>query len=355
MKASGRGRAARGLGCENLNLDTKRRLESHAENRHIVFRPGDVRVTLLDDFVRARRRRSAAPPRSLLFVGTSARSRDASARRRRPGRASVPPRRPTQLAVAGARVLLGAAVLAAFACAFAALASHDSWSLPGAIAGALARVTPPASSPRLVTPEELATRDGSDDSDPRVWLAILGVVYDVTAGATHYAPGGAYAGLAARDASAAFHTGDFTPDGLHPSLDALEPDDFEAAVATLDEWSKFYEDRYERVGVLAPGWYRDASGARTEMTLRVAEARARRPARAARGGRRARPPSRRAARGGRRPRAGCGARTGGVTLGRCASSRGAEGEVRPLSGPGFLGRQAALPRVRDAAPRCKTG
>ena len=194
---------------------------------------------------------------------------------------------------------------------------------------ALSRASrPPASSPRLVTPEELATRDGSDDSDPRVWLAILGVVYDVTAGATHYAPGGAYAGLAARDASAAFHTGDFTPDGLHPSLDALEPDDFEAAVATLDEWSKFYEDRYERVGVLAPGGIATRAGRRRRRPF-ASRRRARRAARArrTRRRRRARPPSRRAARGGRRPRAGrCGARTGGVTLGRkCASSGGSGG------------------------------
>ena len=270
--------------------------------------------------------------------------------------ASPPPRSRSRLLA----ILLGAAVLAAFACAFAALASHDSWSLPGAIAGALARVTPPASSPRLVTPEELATRDGSDDSDPRVWLAILGVVYDVTAGATHYAPGGAYAGLAARDASAAFHTGDFTPDGLHPSLDALEPDDFEAAVATLDEWSKFYEDRYERVGVLAPGWYRDASGAPTEKTLRVAEARARRAdareAHAAEAARASTFPA-------------CGARWTQAEGGEvwCEDGRShPRKEVRFVAGkrrvrcacfpdPAFSDARQLYPGCANAATRCKTG
>ena len=45
-------------------------------------------------------------------------------------------------------------------------------------------------------------------------LSIAGEVYDVSAGQRYYGKGQAYHGLVGRDASRAFITGDFTPQGL---------------------------------------------------------------------------------------------------------------------------------------------
>ena len=99
---------------------------------------------------------------------------------------------------------------------------------------------------RLVSPAELAARDGRGDSipDSEIWLSILGEVYDVSSGARFYGPEGGYRGFAGRDATRAFHTGEFDDAGLVPNLDGL-PDD---ACLALEEWAGFYRsaEQYPR-------------------------------------------------------------------------------------------------------------
>jgi len=115
---------------------------------------------------------------------------------------------------------------------------------------------------RAVTPEELAENVGSPPGSP-VWIALLGEVFDVTSGARHYGPEGGYRFFAGTDATRAFHTGEFTEEGLVPSVDGLS----DAAMLGLEEWAEFYrgggptgddgenEREYKRVGFLVGGHY----------------------------------------------------------------------------------------------------
>ena len=104
-----------------------------------------------------------------------------------------------------------------------------------------------AAPPRWVTPEELAARVGDPPGSP-VWLAFLGEVFDVTAGARHYGPGGGYHFFAGRDATRAFSTGDFTETGLTANLDGLSDE----AMLGLEHWLRFYRNREN--GYAFVGW-----------------------------------------------------------------------------------------------------
>ncbi|XP_034210230.1 membrane-associated progesterone-binding protein 4 isoform X2 [Prunus dulcis] len=75
----------------------------------------------------------------------------------------------------------------------------------------------PFSQQRLFTVEELALYNGTDQSLP-ILLGILGSVFDVTKGKSHYGEGGGYNHFSGRDASRAFVSGNFTGDGLTDSL-----------------------------------------------------------------------------------------------------------------------------------------
>ncbi|VAH87943.1 unnamed protein product [Triticum turgidum subsp. durum] len=63
--------------------------------------------------------------------------------------------------------------------------------------------------PRLWTLEELSIYNGTDEGLP-ILLGILGSVFDVTKGRSHYGPGGGYHHFSGRDASRAFVSGNFT-------------------------------------------------------------------------------------------------------------------------------------------------
>lgn len=65
--------------------------------------------------------------------------------------------------------------------------------------------------PIYLTPVELAKYDGSDPSLP-IYLAVNGTIFDVSAGAHTYGPGGSYHAFAGHDASRAFVTGCFMED-----------------------------------------------------------------------------------------------------------------------------------------------
>ncbi|KAK5945501.1 hypothetical protein PMZ80_002706 [Knufia obscura] len=65
--------------------------------------------------------------------------------------------------------------------------------------------------PVYLAPAELAKYDGSDPILP-IYLAVNGTIFDVSAGAHTYGPGGSYHAFAGHDASRAFVTGCFMED-----------------------------------------------------------------------------------------------------------------------------------------------
>jgi len=115
---------------------------------------------------------------------------------------------------------------------------------------------------RVFTKTELTQYNGAAGS-PGLFLALLGVVYDVSKGAQYYGEGGGYSFFAGRDASRAFVTGNFEEPGLVEDVAGLSGSDY----LGLEEWQGFYEKDYTRVGVLEGHFY-SASG---EPTARWTE------------------------------------------------------------------------------------
>ncbi|XP_068021480.1 neuferricin isoform X1 [Melanerpes formicivorus] len=124
---------------------------------------------------------------------------------------------------------------------------------------------PPQVQSRLLSAAELARYRGAV-GEPGLYLAVLGRVFDVERGRRHYGPGGTYSGLAGRDATRAFATGDFSQAGLVDDVSALSPGEMLA----VQSWLSFYSDNYDPVGKLVGRFY-DENGAPTEA-LRQAEA-----------------------------------------------------------------------------------
>ncbi|XP_047335007.1 membrane-associated progesterone-binding protein 4 [Impatiens glandulifera] len=125
--------------------------------------------------------------------------------------------------------------------------------------------------PRLFTAQELSIYNGSDDKLP-ILLGILGSVFDVTKGKSHYGPGGGYSHFSGRDASRAFVSGNFTGEGLTDSLQGLSSSD----VKSIVDWRDFYIRTYIFVGKLV-GRYYDSQGNSTKH-LKGVEAKAARGA-----------------------------------------------------------------------------
>lgn len=106
--------------------------------------------------------------------------------------------------------------------------------------------------PRIITSEELSLYNGSDPQLP-IYLGILGSVFDVTKGKSHYGEGGGYNHFSGRDASRAFVSGNFTGDGLTDSLLGLSSTEVKSVV----EWRDFYFRTYIYVGKLVGRYYDD--------------------------------------------------------------------------------------------------
>ena len=119
---------------------------------------------------------------------------------------------------------------------------------------------------RVYSREELKRYVGTKaGGDPRIFLAILGEVFDVSAGAGFYGAGEGYAGFAGRDASAAFLSGDFTPAGLHDDLAGLTP----VQLVEMFNWrDSTYIAKYIPMGVVE-GCFYGADGAPTVELLHV--------------------------------------------------------------------------------------
>ncbi|KAL4561035.1 hypothetical protein LXL04_033196 [Taraxacum kok-saghyz] len=124
---------------------------------------------------------------------------------------------------------------------------------------------------RLFTVEDLAIYNGTDNGLP-ILLGILGSVFDVTKGKSHYGPGGGYSHFAGRDASRAFVSGNFTGDGLTDTLVGLSSTEVKSVV----EWRDFYSRTYIFVGKVV-GRYYDNEGNPTKY-LKGVEAKAARGA-----------------------------------------------------------------------------
>ena len=116
---------------------------------------------------------------------------------------------------------------------------------------------------RLLTKTELSRYDGSSDS-LGLYLAFLGIVYDVSKGAQHYKPGGSYSFFAGKDATRAYITGQFTEEGLIDDLTGVDVESFDG----IQTWTELYEKDYKRVGKLI-GTYYDSNGCQTEALLSV--------------------------------------------------------------------------------------
>mmetsp|Transcript_27924 Transcript_27924/g.65103 ORF Transcript_27924/g.65103 Transcript_27924/m.65103 type:complete len:284 (+) Transcript_27924:38-889(+) len=118
---------------------------------------------------------------------------------------------------------------------------------------------------RVFGVEELKTHDGADPAKPLL-LACLGEVYDVSAGSRFYAKGSGYSGLAGRDGSRAFFTGNFESQGT--ASEVLDLDD--EGITEVLGWRTFYRDHKEYTfeGVLAERYF-DENGDPTEEHKRL--------------------------------------------------------------------------------------
>lgn len=102
----------------------------------------------------------------------------------------------------------------------------------------------------IISLEDLSRARGSSN-DEHLWLAVLGHVFDVSAGQRFYAPGKSYHVLTGRDATLALATGDLGGEGRQSpakTLEQLTPDEMEEA----NRWLEYFatHDRYQHVGRL---------------------------------------------------------------------------------------------------------
>lgn len=114
---------------------------------------------------------------------------------------------------------------------------------------------------RILTADELALHTTVEN---RIWLSILGKVYDVTEGVDFYGPDkGGYKYYAGRDASPCFSTGNNNDEGSEEKLEEWE----DKKLVAVYEWSEFYADHetYKYLGVLGGSRYFDEGGGETPL------------------------------------------------------------------------------------------
>ena len=109
---------------------------------------------------------------------------------------------------------------------------------------------------RMIRDEELAKYTGATEGS-RIWISILGEVYDVTGGEEYYGQDNSYHVFAGRDATPCFVTGVFTEEGSKNDINKVPAKDLVA----IEEWKTFYDDHetYFKVGVLEGAYY-DSEG-----------------------------------------------------------------------------------------------
>lgn len=106
------------------------------------------------------------------------------------------------------------------------------------------RLVDPSPNHRIFSEEELSQFDGSDPSKP-IYVAVNGMVFDVSSRPDTYGPIGAYHFFSGRDAARAYATGCFNTDLTH-DLRGLSEYELEA----VKGWQDFYKNNvnYWHVG-----------------------------------------------------------------------------------------------------------
>ncbi|KAL1487978.1 hypothetical protein ABEB36_015358 [Hypothenemus hampei] len=105
------------------------------------------------------------------------------------------------------------------------------------------------STSRYFTSEELATYNGV--KSPFLYLAILGIVFNVTKGEKHYGLGQQYHFFVGKDASRNFITGNFNDQAKSDDVTGFS----EQELRSLNNWFKFYLKEYSKVGMLIGRYY----------------------------------------------------------------------------------------------------
>ncbi|CAL8398373.1 unnamed protein product [Boreogadus saida] len=118
---------------------------------------------------------------------------------------------------------------------------------------------------RVLSRDELSLYDGASGSKG-LYLAIIGQVFDVQKGDRHYGVNGGYHGMAGKDASLAFISGDFTESGLIDDVSTLSP----SQVVALYDWLAFYQKDYTPIGRLVGRFYTE-KGLPTEALMKLEE------------------------------------------------------------------------------------
>ncbi|OWR46427.1 putative cytochrome b5 domain containing 2 [Danaus plexippus plexippus] len=109
----------------------------------------------------------------------------------------------------------------------------------------------------IFTDQELAQYNGIQQE--RIYLSVIGSVFDVTKGRKHYKKGASYHYFAGKDGSRALVTGDFNDESSNKDyvLD-LNCDD----IFNILHWRRTFREKYEFIGYLS-GRYYDENGAET--------------------------------------------------------------------------------------------
>eukprot|EP01089_Gocevia_fonbrunei_P008043 TRINITY_DN1965_c0_g1_i1.p1 TRINITY_DN1965_c0_g1~~TRINITY_DN1965_c0_g1_i1.p1 ORF type:complete len:108 (-),score=14.76 TRINITY_DN1965_c0_g1_i1:347-670(-) len=95
---------------------------------------------------------------------------------------------------------------------------------------------------------ELKKYNGGPDSSGKIYVALKGVVYDVSAKADLYGPGGSYHSLAGNDGSRALAIMNLDDTSNH-SLEGLSEEELQ----TLDAWIQKFASQYQVVGMVKTG------------------------------------------------------------------------------------------------------
>ncbi|KAJ3289211.1 hypothetical protein HK104_007663 [Borealophlyctis nickersoniae] len=101
---------------------------------------------------------------------------------------------------------------------------------------------------RQFTPAELRQYNGTNSEEP-VYLAIKGVVYDVTPARAMYTPPGGYSLFAGRDATRALAKSSLKEEDVTPDDTGLT----EEETGTLNKWVEHYKKKYDIMGTVSRG------------------------------------------------------------------------------------------------------
>ncbi|KAM0746860.1 cytochrome b5 [Meredithblackwellia eburnea MCA 4105] len=103
------------------------------------------------------------------------------------------------------------------------------------------KLDPPKETP--FTTAELAQFDGSKEGKP-IYVAIKGLIFDVTAKKEMYGPGAGYNVFAGKDGSRGLGKSSLKPEDAVADYSTLD----QAEMTVLDDWVKYFTKRYNIIG-----------------------------------------------------------------------------------------------------------